>query len=452
MATAYITKRTVDAHKAGVRDYFVWDADGNDVVKGFGLKVTPAGSKVYVFQYRIARPGEAERTPAKRYTIGQHGRLTPDQARKRAKELAALVESGIDPRQQELDELAARDEAERLAAEKARIEGDLAFEKVAALWLDHYENEKCRRPSSVSMAKLVVNNHLKPRLAGKPMPHIDRTDLQPIIDAIPVRQRAMRRAVFAYASVLFGWAQKRGNITENPLAGMAKPEAPKARDRVLTDDELAAVWRASETLGDPFGAYIRLLILTGQRRAEVAAMNWSELDRATTTWTIPADRAKNDTVHIVPLSAPVVAELDRLAKLAHGDDADKEAEDWPAAGFVLTTTGRTPIGGLSKAKRGLDNAVAQSRYGNALPDWRIHDLRRTLATGFQRLGIRFEVTEAVLNHISGAKGGVAGIYQRHDWREEKRSALEAWASHLSLLTQSAETDNVVPIREKVSGP
>ena len=440
MAKASITKRTVDSAKPAARDRFIWDAE----VAGFGLKVTPAGGKVYVFQYRLARPGEASRTPAKRYTIGKHGRLTPDQARKRAKELAALVEIGIDPRQKELDELEAKDEAGRLATEKARLEGALAFENVAALWLDHYENEKERRPSSIRMAKMVVANHLKPALAGKPLPHIGRTDLQPVIDAIPVKQRGMRRAVFAYASVLFGWAHKRGDIAENPLTGMVKPEAPKARVRVLTDDELAAAWKASQKLTDPFAPFFRLLILTGQRRTEVAAINWSELDRASATWTIPADRAKNSVAHIVPLSAIVVDELDRLSKIAHGDD-DTPAEKWPKAGFVLTTTGRTPISGITKAKRALDEAIVKARGGEALAGWSIHDLRRTLATGFQRLGIRFEVTEAVLNHVSGAKGGIAGIYQRHDWRTEKRTALDAWSNHVAAIIAPAARDNVLSI-------
>ena len=123
MAGISITKRTVDAAKPAAKDHFLWDND----ISGFGLKVTPAGGKIYVYQYRIARPGEAARTPAKRYTIGKHGNLTPDEARKRAKELAALVERGVDPRQRELDDIAAKDEAERLAQEKARIEGELAF-------------------------------------------------------------------------------------------------------------------------------------------------------------------------------------------------------------------------------------------------------------------------------------------------------------------------------------
>jgi hypothetical protein len=129
MAKGAITKRTVDAAKAAERDQFIWD----DEVSGFGLKVTPAASKVYLFQYRIARPGEAERTAAKRYTIGKHGRLTPEQARKRAKELAAIVAQGIDPRQRDLDRIAAKDETDRQAQERVRLEGELAFENIAAL-------------------------------------------------------------------------------------------------------------------------------------------------------------------------------------------------------------------------------------------------------------------------------------------------------------------------------
>lgn len=442
MAQASITKRAVDAAKPADRDYFLWD----DSVAGFGLKVTPAGGKVYLFQYRIARPGHAERTAPKRYTIGKHGSLTPDQARKRAKELAALVEQGIDPRQRELSDLAAKDEAARLANEKARIESELAFERVAALWLDHYENEKGRRPSSVGMAKLVVNRHLMPKLRGKSMPHIARADLQRVIDGLPISQRGIRRAVFAYASVLFGWAAKRGDIAANPLKEMAKPEPPQARDRVLKDVELIAVWNATAKLPCPFGAFYRLLILTGQRRSEVAGLNWGELDRATATWTIPAERAKNGVAHIVPLSDAVIAELDLLAKAAHNDDSASPAEHWPKAGLVLTTTGRTPISGMTRAKRLLDEAVAESRGGEGLPDWRVHDLRRTMATGFQRLGIRFEVTEATLNHVSGAKGGIAGVYQRHDWKEEKRSALEAWARHIgALLSDHADNEKIVPI-------
>jgi integrase len=291
----------------------------------------------------------------------------------------------------------------------------------------------------------VVNKHLKPKLKGKPLPLIGRAELQLVIDGIPVKQRGMRRAVFAYASVLFGWATTRGDIPANPLSNMAKPEAPKARERVLSDDELAALWKSTGELGQPFGLFFRLLMLTGQRRSEVAAISWAELNRSSATWIIPADRAKNGVAHIVPLSHEVVAELDRLAKIGKTDAAGSVIKKWPTVGFALTTTGRTPISGITKAKNALDRQVKDDRGGRALEPWRIHDLRRTAATGFQRLGIRFEVTEAVLNHISGAKGGIAGIYQRHDWKEEKRSALDAWARHVIAITEPADDRNVVPL-------
>lgn len=456
MANAFISKRSVDAAKSGKADWFLWDAGDKDVVKGFGLKVTPSGGKVYVFQYRIARPGEAARTPAKRYTIGKHGSLTPDQARTRAKQLAAMVEDGIDPRQVERDAIAARDEADRLAAEKARVEGELSFENVAALWLDHYENEKGRRASSVNMAKLVVNRHLKPTLAGKPMPHITRANLQAAFDTIPVAKRGMRRAVYAYSSILFGWAQRRGNITENPLRAMEKPEAPAARDRVLSDNELASIWNASVSLILPFAAFFRLLLLTGQRREEVSGMNWAELDRGTAVWSIPAKRAKNGMAHLVPLSPEVVTELDALSEAKQLADAkafketatdspDIDPARWPKVGHVLSTTPGKSISGFSKAKAALDLAMVDVRENQPLDAWRVHDLRRTLATGLQRLGVRFEVTEAVLNHVSGARSGVAGIYQRHDWKEEKRSALEAWARHVAAIVTPADASNIVAI-------
>lgn len=446
MARAAITKRAVDSAQPNVTDTFLWDAE----VAGFGLKVTPAGGKTYVFQYRIARSGQAERTPPKRYTIGKHGRITPDQARRRAKELGALVEQGIDPRQRELEAALAEDLAERALKERERVERELGFCTYATAWLSHYEDEQKRRPSGVKLAKFVVEKHLKPALHDKPLPYISRTDIQPIIDAIPLQHRGMRRAVFAYASVLFGWASKRGDIPRNPLTDIIKPAAPESRDRVLSDPELVQIWEASHIIDARFGAFFRLLILTGQRRNEVVGMNWTELDRAAATWTIPAARAKNRMSHIVPLSAMAVVELNNLVA-AHEADVEARADGaWPQSGAVLTTRRGVPISGFSKAKKALDEAVRDRvayaatadpvrQRGVQMAPWRVHDLRRTLATGFQKLGVRFEVTEATLNHVSGAKGGVAGIYQRHDWKEEKRAALDAWARHVaSILRVSSE--------------
>jgi integrase len=263
----------------------------------------------------------------------------------------------------------------------------------------------------------VVNSYLTPKLADKPVPHIGRKDLQPIIDDIPVKRRGMRRAVFAYASILFGWANQRGDIAENPLLSMVKPEAPKARDRVLSDDELATLWKASVGLRGPFGAFIRLLILTGQRRSEVGRMAWSELDRATAIWIIPGGRAKNDIAHIVPLTPAVIEEIDRLALALQLKDRinDVDGTRWPNPPGAHHEW-QSAYRGNHQDQEGFGYCCHKARGGTAIEAWRLHDLRRTLATGFQKLGVRFEVTEAVLNHISGAKSGVAGIYQRHDWR------------------------------------
>jgi integrase len=126
-----------------------------------------------------------------------------------------------------------------------------------------------------------------------------------------------------------------------------------------------------------------------------------------------------------------------------------EGHQWPKIGYVLTTTGRSPISGFSKAKRMLDEKITEVGEGGTLPHWRVHDLRRTAATGLQRLGIRFEVTEAVLNHVSGAKGGIAGVYQRHDWAKEKRAALDAWAAYVERLLEDTDQTNVVRLEGRL---
>lgn len=447
MPTALITKRTVDATQPGKGDLFLWDTK----VPGFGVKVTPAGSKVYVFQYRMAKPGAAKSVPARRMSIGKHGVFTPDQARTRAKELAAIVKLGTDPQQDARDKIAAKEEAKQKADTKARLDGELAFEKVAERWLEEYELD--HRATSVGQAKVSVRKYLTPKLRGRPMPHITKADLQAALDAIPAKQKASRQQVFAYASILWRWALERGDIDDNPVPSMAKPKVPKARDRVLADDELAAIWNATETLRAPLGAFYRLLMLTGQRREEVAGMTWAQVDRAAAQWTIPADKAKNGVAHIVPLAPVVVEELDRLA-LARQIVAKVEmpdAQSWPKVGPVISIRGKVPLSCFSQAKTALDAAVLKApREVGALEPWRVHDLRRTLATGLQRLGVRFEVTEAVLNHVSGARSGVAGIYQRHDWRDEKRAALEAWARHVAAIVTPTDTEaeNVVPIKRR----
>ena len=202
---------------------------------------------------------------------------------------------------------------------------------------------------------------------------------------------ASRRNTFAVLRRLFRWAVNRGDIESSVLRDMDAPPAPASRDRVLSDEELARIWRGSDMLGYPFGPFVRLLMLTGQRREEVAGLDWAELDQKRGLWTIPAHRAKNRVVHDVPLSELAILCLDDLAN--RSADSNNGVR-WPSGGLVFTTNGKIKVSGYSVAKRRLDGFVAADGAGS-VPPWRFHDLRRSLATGLQRLGVRFEVTEAV---------------------------------------------------------
>ena len=193
----------------------------------------------------------------------------------------------------------------------------------------------------------------------------------------------------------------------------------------------------------PFGAIARLLMLTGRRREEVVGMTWGELSEDLVTGTIPATRTKNGIPHLVPLSQPARELLHALPSDRPGDvqGAHRRAK----LALVFPGERGTPFSGWSKAKSALDTASGVS-------GWWLHDLRRTLATGLQRLGVRLEVTEAVLNHLSGSRAGVVGIYQRHDWAEEKRSALGAWSAHLLAVAEGRLTaGKVLPFSRAGSG-
>jgi integrase len=193
---------------------------------------------------------------------------------------------------------------------------------------------------------------------------------------------------------------------------------------VLSDDELLAVWRGAEQLGFPFGIAVQLLILTGARREEIGQLKWSEI--ADNTISLRGTRTKNGEPHDIPLSAPALALLEDVPRIGNSD-------------YIFTTNGKTPISGWSHAKSELDKIAS-------VTDWRIHDLRRVVATGLQKHGTPLQVTEAVLGHISGSRAGVVGIYQRHNYVNEKRAALEAWGEHVKALVEGRQTGVVLPMR------
>jgi integrase len=236
-------------------------------------------------------------------------------------------------------------------------------------------------------------------------------------------------------------------VAANPCTGVWRPGPPPARERVLTPAELRAFWAATDRVGEPFGAALKLLLLTGARRDEVAGMRKQELSEDGATWTLPGERTKNHRAHVVPLP-PLAQRI--LADVPHIEGP-----------FVFTTTGKKPISGFSRMKARLDGlmlaaAQEQAKAAGRVPDavsippWRVHDLRRSAATGMAELGIAPHIVEACLNHVSGARAGVAGVYNRATYAAEKETALMRWAAHVEALV-SGQPSNVVslPVRERV---
>lgn len=407
-----ITKSSIDAAQPGEKDRLLWD----DRLSGFGIKITPKGTKVFVYQYRLGGRG----SPVRRFTIGKFGAITAEQARREAETLALKVAQGVDP--------------QHVKAEAARIAIDLAFGAYVERFHAAYLVKEW--PASQRDALTLLRRYAVPVLGSKPLPEITRKDITSALARVQGKV-ATASLLFATLRRMMRWAVNQGDIERSPMEGMDAPAKAPSRDRVLTDEELRLVWQASATLGYPFAHIVRLLILTGARREEVASLNWAELSREEAVWSLPSSRSKNGIASRQPLSTLAMAELDALAV---------HSGFWPKEGLLFTKTGVTPSSGHSKAKARLDVAIKKlaAKEGVAVPaPWRVHDLRRTLATGLQRLGVRFEVTEAVLNHVSGSRGGVAGIYQRHDWAEEKRAALQAWAEHVDRLLTGLDGTNVV---------
>jgi integrase len=392
-----LTLNRVDSLKCpeGKRDVLVFD----DEQRGLGVRVTAGGGKTYLAQY--SWHGQKRRIP-----LGSCSALSLAKARKAACGIMGDVAKGIDP-----------------AAERKNAKAREALTLAALLSDWQALHLASKRPRYAAEAVRAVRNAF-PRYLDLPAADLGRATIVKTLDAMARKgSAAMAARTAAYGKAAYGWAVKRGAIPANPFVNLPVA-SPARRERVLSDDELAAIWRATDGPG-PFNGIVRMLILTGQRREEVAGMTWAELSDDLSTWIIPASRAKNGATHIVPVSAPaqdLLRNVPRFVELA-----------FPGL--------RGTFNGFSKAKAALD-----ARSG--VTDWRLHDLRRTAATGLQRLGVRLEVTEQVLNHVSGSRAGIVGVYQRHDFASEKRAALDAWGAHvLAVVEGRAAMGNVVTLRE-----
>lgn len=437
--TGKITKRSVEAIEVPARGApraYLWD----NTLKGFGVMVTDGGVRSYLVQYRIG--GRAGKT--RRYTIGQHGSpWTADRARDRAAEVLEDVRRKIDPVDAERERIATDQDRKREEEEARHVLTRLAFSKFADTFVDRYA--KVQQPKTWKDTDSIVRRDLKPFFKDKPLPAIGPTDVVELIDT--VQERGDGAALKAYKALrsLFGFAIDKHHITTSPMANIKPPAKMGVRDRTLDDEELRLVWIAAEGLGWPFCPIVRLLILLGQRRDETAGLVWPEIDKTKRQWLLPAERSKNGKPNLVHISEPAFAIVKGLPVIKS------------KAKLLFTTTGETPVSGFSKVKKRLDAAILalmqkEAREAGVAPDeveklnvepWTFHDLRRTLATGCQKLGIKLEVTESILNHTSGSRSGIVGVYQVYKYEAEKRAALEVWGKHVLAIVKKASTANIV---------
>ena len=437
MATGRLTKRAVDAMPVPTprtARSFLWD----DTLKGFGLAVTGTGVRSYIVQYRIGGRGN----PTRRATIGQHGNpWTAEQARARAEELLELVRRKIDPIEAD---------RERLAAERAGRDDDAkrAFSNVADSFVKHVEAQKLRSAADIAA---VMRRDLKPILLDKPLPRLTRADVHDCIATIGKRSESAANKAHSWLHAMLAWAvdQGRYGITASPMAAMSPPFPVVKRKRVLADGELRQVLEGATALGVPFGAMVKLLALTGQRLREVSDMRWEEVDLTAGKWLVPGARTKNGLDNLCPMSAGAVAVLEAVQPV-----------EKLRKGVVLTTNGKVPVSGFSRAKQRLDRLIAEAAAKAAadagsdaeavtLDAWRFHDLRRTLATGLQALGFPVDVTEAVINHVSGKRSGLVGVYQLYEYWDEKVGALATWDRRVTaILSNEPEGSNVIALAER----
>jgi integrase len=403
----------------GRKDRLVFDT----TCPGLGVRLTARGTRTFLAQWTDPATRRKVREP-----IGVWGGITIEQAREAVRARLGAVAKGIDPKAERV--------RRRAEADRARAEAALTFDALVAEWaaLHLAQRRERYRAEAVRAIRCAFSDLLK-RSAAR----ITRGDAVNALDKL-IREGKpiMAGRTLAYARAAFGWAEKRGKVPSNPFRGLPIATGSASRERVLSDMEVAELWAAVDSLGYPFAPFFKLAVLTMQRRSEVAGMRWSEISDNLSQWTLAGSRMKSGHPHDVHLCEAARAILRNIPKI---DGCD----------FVFTTTGRTPISGISKAKTSLDAAMARIRASAAemagrkptpLVPWRIHDLRRTGVSILAKLGFDSIVVDKLLAHQPAKLIGVAAVYQRHDFAHERAAALDAWSAHV-LRT---EANNVVRIR------
>lgn len=379
LTTKFIETRKPDPNKRV--DY------RDTVVFGLVLRVNKSGTKTFSFHKRI-------NGKMKRLTIGQFGPFTLVEARERAQQILYEVETG-------------------------RFEQNTGIEIEARPTLgdvipDYIEKHAKVHNRDWKRKKALLGKFTT--LHGMRIAQVKRADVVKACDTIHKSAPVSANRALAHLKHLMGWCVERGMIEANPIAGMKPLSKERPRERVLSDNELGVLWAASGDEGYPFGDCMKLLMLSGQRRAEVAEMRWSELDLEKRLWTLPSKRAKNGKQHTVPITDAMLELLRKTPRFFNSD-------------YVFTTTGKSPVSGFGRVKDRLDEALPEGTE-----PWIIHDLRRTMSTNMAMLGVPQPVTEALLNHKTGVVSGVAAIYNVYSYADEKREALGSWNEYIEKIT------------------
>jgi integrase len=377
--------------KSGQPEAFFFDED----IPGFAVRLRSVGSATWVYQFRLGRQQG-------RMTLGRVSAMPVDAARKIASAHYGKVLQGQDPR--------VNDKRPDVGTFKTLMDRFLERQR------------KRIRPRSYEETERYLTKHWGP-FHKHALTKIDRKMVSERLAGIaenhgPVAADRAKAAL----STFFAWAMREGEPVDNPTIGTNKYYEGKPRDRVLTADELRAVWQALPARD--FGDIVKLLILTGQRRDEIAALRWSEIDLERGVISLPGERTKNHLPHEIPLAGAARAILEAIPQ-RHGRD-------------LVFGQGQGGFSGWGKPKEKLDEAVP-------IAPWRLHDLRRTCATGMHELGVLPHVVEATLNHISGHRAGVAGVYNKAVYAAEKRQALDRWAEHVTAIVEG-RASNVTPLR------
>lgn len=356
---------------------------------GFGVRVSQGGTKTFTLMHGFDR---------RLTTIGRYPIISLAQARDKARKILARKTLGIE-----------------------NAVPTLTFAQAFDLFTQTHGNEN-RERTRKEISRL-TSKHLMPRLRARAIGDITTQEVAAIFDKL-LPKPGTANHVYAVARLIFRWAARRRLIDRSPIDGLPPPSKPVFRDRVLTRDELLTVFRATQD-GSTFGNIIQLLILTGQRRSQIANLRREYINEDAGLITWPPGTMKGNRRHSIPLSATVSEILSEL----------------PMKGYLFPARERdTPFNGFSKCKGAFDKRL------DGVAPYVIHDLRRTFASGMQELGVRIEVTEKLLNHTSGSFAGIVSVYQRHSYLPEMRDAVQKWEEHLQALTSNTEETNGGDIR------